>query len=299
MNFQILRSTPRTLQLTVYSAGTPTDLDANPTLVVTNGAGTVVASGAVIKPGATTGVYESVLPAQANLNVLTAVWTGLLATQAVSFTQSYEIVGNLLFTEADARSEPIVGQQLALADDTKYSDALIAHWRSVIGDIFETRLRRGVVRRYCRLEIAGPGGTSLDLSYGHPGLASGTTLNRPGRTWDITRIISASVGGVAQTVGDLQIVGYKLHHTTGTWTAGSTTDPLNITVEYEYGPDPVDSEVHQRALDLLVANAAPSGFPSTATSISNDDGTFSITTFPAAVEDMFKTRKARAGFGFA
>ena len=295
MNFQILRGTPRTLQITVYSGGTPTDLDANPTIAIVDGNGTAVTTGAVTKP-AGTGIYESVLPAQANLNVLTATWSGLLATKAVTFTQSYEIVGNLLFTEAEARAEQIVGGQAALSDTAKYSDALIAHWRSVIGDMFEWRLNRAVVSRYCRVRIAGGSGP-LDLTYGHPQLASGSPLSRPGRSWDIARIISASVGGVAQTVGDIQIVGSKLYGVS--WGSSTTADPLNVTVEYEYGPDPVDSETHQRALDLLLANAAKSGFASTAESVTNDDGTFRITTFPAGVEEFLKQRKHRRAFGIA
>ena len=287
---EILRSTPATLQLNVYSGGTLTDLAANPTLVVTDGNGATVSSGAVSKPGApdAVGVYRSVLPGQADLKVLDAAWTGTLAGNPVIFNQQYEIVGSLLFTEAEARAEQVVGG-IAPLTAAKYSDEVIAHWRSVIGDIFESRLKRGVFRRYCRLELVGSG-TELDLSYGYPRTSTGASLNRPGRIWDIARIISATVDGTAQTVGDITISGYKLKHTS--WSG-------DVVVEYEYGPDPVDAEIHQRALDMMLANAAPGGFPSTATSISNEDGTFSITTFPAAVEDMFKHRKARASFGIA
>lgn len=294
MSVQILRNTPRTLPLLVYVSGTLTDLDALPALVVTDGNGTIVASGTVTHPGAD-GTYHSVLPAQANLSVLTAVWTGLLSAQPVTFTQSYEIVGNLLFTEAEGRSEPIVGQQQALADTNKYSDERIAHWRSVIGEIFETRMGRGVTRRYCRTRFNGFVGLPLDLSDGYPVLANGNPLSRPGRAWDISTIISATVDGVAQTVGDLEIVGYKLYHTTESWAWSTAATPLNITIEYEYGPDPVEAETHQRALDLLLANAAPSGYPSSATSISTDDGTFRITNFPVAVEEFLKRRNHRTG----
>jgi len=295
MNFQILRGTPRTLQITVYSGGTPTDLDANPTIAIVDGNGTAVTTGAVTKP-AGTGIYESVLPAQANLNVLTATWTGLLATKAVSFSQSYEIVGNLLFTEAEARAEQIVGGQAALSDTAKYSDALIAHWRSVIGDIFESRMGRGVVRRYCRARYNGFVGLPLDLTSGYPVLANGSRLPRPGRGWDISTIISATVDGVAQTVSELEIMDYKLYHTTGSWSWPTSATPGNITIEYEYGPDPVEAETHQRALDLLLANAAPSGYPSSATSINTEDGTFRITNFPVAVEEFLKRRNHRTTY---
>ena len=117
-------------------------------------------------------------------------------------------------------------------------------------------------------------------------------MNRPGRMRDIARIISASVEGVAQTVGDLEIVRSKVHHTTGTFTG-------TVILEYEYGPDPVEWETHQRALDLLLANAAPKGVPASATSMTNEDGTFRITNFPVNVEEFLKHRKVRAGFGVA
>lgn len=301
MNHHILRSSPATLELQVYNNGTLTDLDANPTLVVTDANGTTVSSGAVTKPGApnNVGVYRSVLPGQANLSLLGAAWTGLLAGAAVTFHQSYEVVGNLLFTEAEARSEPIVGQQPALADDTKYSDTLIANWRAVIGELFEDRLHQGVIRRYCRTRFHGEGGQVLDLAKGRPVTSTGSVLRRPGRRWDIAQIISATINGdPVADLDDLIIDGHWLYHTTGSWPRASLTTPLNITVEYEYGPDPVSWEARQAGLDLLLANAAPKGFPSTATSLSNEDGTFRIATFPLDVEEFLTAHKHRMP-GFA
>lgn len=296
---QILRDTPATLQLTVYNDGVPADLDANPTLVVTNGNGDTVTSGGVTKPGSTTGIYRSVLPAQTTLAVLTATWTGLLAGAPLALHQHYEIVGDVLFTEADARTAQIVGGQAALADENTYPDELLSGWRDTITELFEQRMKRPVIQRYARVAFTGGGGHLLDLSYGFPQTSTGTPMNRPGRTWDVSRIISATIDGTAQTVGDLTLAGYKLYHTNGTWTRGSESNVGNVVVEYEYGPDPVWAEAHQRGLDLLLANAAPKSFPSSATSISTEDGTFRITTFPAAVEDFLSQHTLRKGFGFA
>lgn len=298
MNGEILRSVPATLELRVYQSGDLTDLDANPTLIVTDGNGTTVTSGAVTKPGSTTGIYRSVLPAQSDLKVLDAEWTGTLDSEPVVLHQDYEVVGNLLFTEAEARAASIVGMQNPFSDDTKYTDAYLADWRAVITDTMEQRMRRGVISRYCRLEVGGFGsGIPLDLSYGYARTSTGTHLHRPGRTWDISRIISASINGTTVDPADLTVVGYKVYG--ASWPRATTTTPLNVTVEYEYGPDPVWSETHQRALELLLANAIPKGYPSSATSISNEDGTFRITTFPAQVEDFFKQHNRRKGFGVA
>lgn len=287
----ILKATPATLELPVYLAGVLSDLDANPTLVITDGNGAVVSSGAVARPGV--GIYRSTLPAQSNLKVLSAAWSGVLAGEPLTLYQDYEIVGNLLFTEAEARNAKVVGGQNALADETKYPDAHIAKWRSTITELFEQRMNRGVVRRYCRQKLSG-GYRPLSLRHGYPVLADGSTLNRPGRGWDAARIISISHDGVALLPADVEIIDSYIWYPTGTWTpAVEQASPLNVVVEYEYGPNPVWAEVHQRALDLLLANATPKGYPSSATSFSNEDGTFRITNFPVAVEEFLKKHNYR------
>ena len=53
------------------------------------------------------------------------------------------------------------------------------------------------------------------------------------------------------------------------------------------------AEAHQRALDLLMANAIPKGYPSSATSISNEDGTFRISNLPVVVEEFFRKHNYR------
>ena len=174
---EILRSTPATIELLVYSEGTLVDLDGNPTLVITDGAGTVVTSGAVSHPGV--GIYRSILPGQADLKVLDAAWTGALSGAPLTLHQDYEVVGNHLFTEAEARASNIVGMQTPFSDTAKYDDSYIAKWRTVITELMEHRMNRGVIQRYCRARFSGP--------YKPLNLAQGTTpLHRPGRGWDIT-----------------------------------------------------------------------------------------------------------------
>ena len=291
MNGEILRSTPATLELQVYSEGTLTDLDGNPTLVITDGNGAVVSSGAVSHPGV--GIYRSTLPAQPDLKVLDAAWTGTLAAAPLTLHQDYEVVGNFLFTEAEARASNIVGMQTPFSDTAKYDDAYLARWRSVITELMEHRMNRGVIQRYCRARFQGIY-KPLNLNDGYPSIASGSTLNRPGRNWDVTRIISATHDGVTILPADLEVVDNYVYWPGETFTPALTTEPpLNVTLEWEYGPNPVWSEAHQRALDLLMANAIPKGYPSSATSISNEDGTFRITNFPVAVEEFFKKHNYR------
>jgi hypothetical protein len=284
---EILRSTPATLELQVYSEGTLTNLDANPTLVITDGNGDVVSSGAVTKPGSTTGIYRSVLPSQDDLKVLDAAWTGLLSAAAVTLHQDYEIVGNLLFTEAEARASNIVGMQTPFSDATKYSDSYLATWRGVIAETMEHRMKRGVIQRYCRAKFRA-NGNYVNLGKGVESLASGRTLNRPGKTWDVARIISATHNGTTVDPAGLDLMDNYVWFPTALTSAPANSSPFNVVLEYEYGPDPVWPETHQRAIDLLMANAIPKGYPSSATSLSNEDGTFRITNFPVAVEEFFK-----------
>ena len=289
---EILRSTPATLELNVYSEGTLVDLDANPTVVITDGNGTVVSSGAVSHPGATTGIYRSTLPAQADLKVLDAAWTGTLAAAPLTLHQDYEIVGNLLFTEAEARDSNIVGMQTPLSDGTKYDDAYLARWRSVITETMEERMNRGVIQRYCRARFAGRY-KPLNLRNGDNRTTTGT-LRRPGCGWDVARIISAEHNGTPITLSELEVVESYVYWNGGSWSPGSTTNgQYNVTIEWEYGPNPVWPETHQRALDLLMINAIPKGYPSSATSISNEDGTFRIATYPVMVEEFFSEHHYR------
>ncbi len=270
---EILRSTPATLELLVYKDGDLTDLDANPTLVITDANGATVTSAAVTKPGSTTGTYRSVLSGQTNLTELAAVWTGVLSSEAVIFTQTYEIVGNLLFTEAQARTKTISGLQTPLSSATDYPDADIVRMRALITDQFEHRTGRAWTRRYCRIETAGSGNAVIDLWDGHPRDTGGNLTGGPGRFRNIINIISASVDGTAQTVTDLAIDGRRIIHKTAVWTAGSSSDPHNIIVEYEYGSDPVPLEANEHGLAMILANLVPSDVSGYAQSFSGQDGT--------------------------
>ena len=286
---QILRNTPATLELLVYQDGDLADLDANPTLAVTDANGTVVTTGAVTQPGSTTGTYQAVLTGQADLNRLTAVWTGILATEAVSFTQIYEIVGNLLFTESAARASTISGAQTPLSDGTLYTDQMIQRMRGLIADQFEQRTGRAWTRRYCRVEIAGTGTHRLDLWDGHARTMAGDETGGEGRYYAIAKLITVTVGGVTQTVTDLVIDGTCILHKTGSFTAGSTSDPLNVVVEYEYGPNPVPAEANEHAIVMAVTNLVASDVSAFAQSFTGQDGTVSFElAYPAKVYEWLK-----------
>jgi hypothetical protein len=254
---QILRNTPATLELLVYQSGVLIDLDSTPTVVVTDANGASVTTGSVSKPGSTTGTYRSTLPPQADLKTLKVVWSGALSSDPVEFTQQHEIVGDFLFIEADARGYTVTGQQTPLSSETNYPDAAIARMRELITDQFEQRTGRSWVSRYCRTELHGTGSRELSLRDGHPLDADGRMSGGPGRHYDIQRLISVSIAGVAQTVGDYTLHGRKVVGPT-TWPRASWDSLFNVVIEYEYGVTPTNLEAEENGLRMAVANLVPS-----------------------------------------
>lgn len=279
---QILRLTPTTLELLVYVDGSLTDLAADPTLTVTDANGSTVTAGAVTKPSDTTGTYQATLAGQTDLNRLTAVWVGKLGADDVTFTQSYEIVGNFLFAENAVRVATMSGNQTPLSDESLYPDVVIGRMRDLITDQFEQRTGRSWTRRYCRIEMPGTGTSKIDLWDGHPRDSDGNETGGPGRYTDIRKIIKATVGGTAQTLADLVIDGSRILHKNGTFTTGSASDPHNVVVEYEYGPDPVPHEANEHGIVMAIANLVASDVSAYASSFAGQDGTVSFSAFGLA-----------------
>lgn len=274
-----------------YLNGTQADV-GDVTYAVVDGAGTIVTSGTATKTGTGTGtVYTFNLAVIANPTVLRVRWT---RTDSGAYLDDWlEVFGSQLFTEAEARAKQTVGQAAPLADETKYPDDMIATWRLKIGEGFEQRTGRSWVRRYCRVELAGRGGYRLSLHDGEARTALGAEVGGAGRRWDIRRIISATVDGVAVSAGNITIGGSVLHRTDGTWGMATSSDPLNVVVEYEYGIDPT-WEAHENALRAILALAPPQSQSDWVTTISDDGGSRSFElAWPPKVWDWLKTADMR------
>lgn len=230
----ILRQTPATAQLLNFQNGDLTDFDGTPAITVVDGNGASVATEAVSSPS--TGIYQAIIPGQANVSMLKATWTATMASRDVVHTVWYEVIGSTLADEALIRAFGAKATGTApLASGTDYTDAMIEESRERQLQRMEDWTERSWVPRYCRIEAAGNGGRWLWLGDGEPRLSDGTPLHRPGRLSDIRKIISASVDGV--TVANVTIdatVGGVLR-TDGSWTAATDTNPRNVVIEYEYG----------------------------------------------------------------
>lgn len=272
---QILRGTPATLELLVYNNGDPADLEAEPDLTVTDSNGATITPGSVSKPS--TGTYRSTVDGQEDLKTLKAVWSGVLAGSAVSFIQRHEIVGSLLFTEAQARARTITGQQTPLADADLYPDSAIARMRDLLTEAFERETGRSWIRRYCRVELTGNGQHVISLAKGEPRDVDGDTVGGPGRLRHIAKPIAASINGDPVDTADLKVSGRNIIHTAGVWPKASIADPYNIIIEYEYGAHPVPVEANENGLIEAVKRLQASDVSASAQSFSTPTG---ATTFP-------------------
>lgn len=289
---------PVTLTKQWYGDGTVIDAGTVTIGIVDANGDTVVASGtATTKTGSSnTTTYTYALAAQSEPNRLKVTWTR--SDTSVPLVDWIEVFGSQLFTEADARGYQISGAQAPLSSASAYSDATIANTRLKIQDQFEKKTARSFVRRYARVVMRGSGGTYLYPRDGRPRDSTGRALAGDGYGKDIVRVISATVNGSALDTADIVVDGGCLILTAGTWSYPSSTDPLNVTVEYEYGIDPPDSEAHEMALEMVVSLLVPSDVSHYAESFTNPTGTSSFVregswVYPNRVHEWLKRADMR------
>lgn len=257
---RILRNTSANLVRRFEVDGTATDADGTVNVAVTDEAGdTVVASTPATSEGS--GVYSYLLTPQSQLNRLTVTWSGTWSGVAQSRTDNVEVVGAHLFTESEARNM----HATLLASATVYPDSAIAAARDRIADRFQHVCAVSFVPRYERDRLAGNG--SYMLQTGWPRVRS---------------IIAATIGGTAQTVGDIDydpVLPY-MYHTAGTWTAADRTDPRNVVVEYEHGWETPPAAIKRAALIVLrheiVPDEAGGSISARAISLTDEIGTMRL-----------------------
>ena len=274
MSTIVTNTGPTTLTKTWYADGTATDV-GTVTIGIDDANGTtVVASGTATANGAD-GTYTYSLATQTTVKLLTVTWTRTDTSAAL--VDLLEVTGSRLFTEAQARTfRAKADGTAALASSSEYTDAMIADEHDRIVAKLEAWTNRAWIPRYCRIELPGTGSRELNLNDGIPRDSTGRALNRPGRLYDVSTIITASASGTSITASNIVIDGATLRLTTGTFTRATTSNPFNVTVEYEYGlPYPADS-VDDIAMLLLVKKLVPSAIPDSALSWSADFGSMQV-----------------------
>lgn len=254
---RILKNTSATLKRTFTIDGTATAADGNVTVTITNAAGTTVVA-PTNSTAVGSGVYSYVLAPQSIPARLTATWTGSWSGVAQTVTDDVLIVGGHLFTETEARSF----HDSAMTSSTTYPDAAIAEARDRITDEFAQVCGVAFVPTY---EYENIGGTGLHQLY----------VEWP----KVSSVIAASIGGTAQTVADLvpmKTPSNAIWHKTRTWAMPSTSNPLNVVVEYVHGYTDVPLEIKRAALTVLRYQLVDSNIGDRTVSLTDEIGTIRL-----------------------
>lgn len=273
-----------------YVNGTATDV-GDVTIGVTDLAGnTVVAAGTATINNAD-GTYSYLLADQANVNVLTVTWTD--TSSGDDQVDTLEVMGGLLFTEAQARTF----DNSALASTTTYTDDLIWQEHQRVADMLEQWTGRSWVPRYRLLTFEGSGSRALWL---RDAVTSVGGSGGEGAWRDTQTIISAN-DGASITPSNIQAFPREgqLYKKTAPWTRGSASNPVNVTVELEYGMPRLVDGVDRIALLLLRDRLVPdpTDFGGRASSITTDYGVYRLADVPSEVQQWLRLHDYRVPVG--
>lgn len=260
----ILRGTAATIRVNVYVDGTLTALTSNGTVTVNDEAGNEIATGAGTTDG--TGIVKfSLTPTHtADVNRLTILWEGLQHSGGALFdlTTYEEVVGDLLFTESEARGFGDAG--LAAAAVTPVSDAVIQEGLVRIHDAFEEILGYPLGTRYRREEVDGDGTGQLRVAWPYVSAVRSVSYRaRAGEDW------------TALTSDELEEVAMG-GHMWPEWQQGTfAKGRRNVRVEYEAGKR-IALEVKRAALQVLRDQLVASSIPGRALSIQGQMGSIQM-----------------------
>jgi hypothetical protein len=222
---------------------------------------TVVTGAATTGTGAAARAYTLSAIYTADLDVLTVVWSGTISAAAVTITQECEVIGDWLFTIAEARA--------AHPDllEATYPDATIQAIRERITEWFAEICGVSFVERFRRVVVSGDGTAELLL----PEAMRVTALRRAEERTSGTQTWTAlSAGDLADVL--VEPIGLLVRETIGTWTAGRR----NWRIGYEHGWEQVPEPIKHAALRVLISQVFPSNHSDRALSETNSLGTFRL-----------------------
>ena len=158
---RFLAGSRATLEATIYVSGTATTPASAGTVTVKDAHGTTLSTGAATISGSNLR-YTPTAASMANVNQLTVTWADVVigSDPAITITTQAEAVGELLFTEAEARAF----DGGALNDANLYPDSAIRRAHDLIMDAFEAILGYPLGRRYYVETLDGDGGSLLRVS---------------------------------------------------------------------------------------------------------------------------------------
>lgn len=262
---RLLAGTRGDITVRCYRDGVLTTPSGTLTFSVVDADGTAVASGTPTTTPTEPGVITATLTAAqaASMNRLTVTWGGLVfgTEPAVSLTTQHEVVGDLLFTLAEARAF----DNGAMASQVTYSDDALLRFRDAITDKFEDILGFPPGRRYRREIHDGDGGPCLWVNE-HVGV---TTLRAAAlRTAGSSTWTALTAAELADCI--VRANGEIVRETQGYWTKGTA----NVRVSYECSDLPIPGELRRAGLLVLRKLVVPSPIDMSVTQQVSEIGTF-------------------------
>lgn len=233
---RVARNSPVTVAMTFYN-GSTTAVNADGTVSVTvkKADGTTLVTGNASGPAANVYTYTGIVP-QANLNVLTVLWTGLFGGVSRTETSYVEIVGGFYFTEYELRN-----YDSALTAQRFPDDKLTAERTMVESEFEDIVFPRAFVPRFWRESAVSIGDGQLILE--RPEASAITKLYVDGVD-KLSWVTSNYVTKDADDVYALNLSGSAL----------AALYATNIEIEYEYGMPRVPVSVKKKALKRAKMN---------------------------------------------
>lgn len=249
---KVLRGVPSTLTHVFYDvSGDPVSADGDVSVVLLNPDGTAFDTETAVNPA--TGTYTYALAGQTSLTRFKLTWSGTFAGLARSEVAYAEVVGQHLFTEAEARAF----RNAKLADATKYPDALLVDAREEITEFFERYCGVSFVPRFERIVLDGSGRETMWLP-----------------TSRLLTVLTAEVDGTALTPAtDLEVYGSgRVVRPGGTF----PVDERNVVFEYEHGWERPPGRVVRAALVYLQQLLIDQGLLDRTVSHTDETGTYRL-----------------------
>ena len=264
---RILAGVAGDLEIVLTVDGTITDPTVAGTCTVTDEAGDTIASGAASSVGTSSGKLRFSLTAAQNAypKRLIATWAAFtLGGVSMSMTSRHETVGEVLFTENEARTF----DNNALTSTTTYPQATLLRGRDLIQDAFERILGWSMGTRYEREVVDGPGSSELWMDR--------REMTAVRSVKERTRGTSTWTAYSAADLADILVYrdGRLLRETLGSFAYGKK----NVAIEYEHGRRPIPLDLRRAGLRLLRHQLVKSNLDDRALSQSGEFGTFSLAT---------------------
>lgn len=235
--------------------GVLTDASGNVTVTVVDTDGTTLVDSQTATQDST-GIYYYDLGTAHTTRVrkVTVTWSGTWESTSQSAVLEYEVVGNFIFTESQARTF----DDQALSSTSSYTDEAIADERARITDLLFDWTSLSWIPRFYKAKLKGEYSPELLL---------------PHRL--VNNLISVTIDGVSIATSKFELdseVGV-LYYKEGYFTQPTQTYPLNIVVEYEHGYKSVVDGVDRIGLKMLRMRLPVSNIPENTRSFTDSLGT--------------------------